>query len=465
MMHSSPPKDHEAFRDENTKGKKMTESLAIDGGTPVLTEQDFRNWPVITDDDRRLVNEVLDSGIIAGGTAPQVSALEQEWAEYVGLEHCLTTCSGTAALHMALAALDVGPGDEVITSAFTFLASASCALHQNAIPVFVDIDPRTFCMNPDRLEKAITERTKAIIPVHIQGLTADMDAIMAVARRHGIPVVEDACQAHGATYKGRLAGTFGDIGVWSLNALKNLPGGEGGLLATNSTDLLDKAKLVRSFGDDTDEITHRRIYNASILGYMYRNQELPAALARGQLRHLDELNTRRIANAQHLTRALSEIPGVIPPYCPPECKHVYFMYAVRFSPQDAGVDVTPREFRIAVEKALTAEGVLVGQWQTVPVPAQDLFQSKLGYGGSSYPWTVNEAQGLEYRYDRSDYPVASELCDAYTVVHGIHPPNDLDTMEKIVAAFRKVFGQLEMVLRHVDDDIEAWVDYRLYGTA
>ena len=152
----------------------VKEKLAIGGGTPVLARGDYANWPIIGPDDRRLVNEVLDSGIVAGGTAPQVSALEREWADYVGTKYCLTTTSGTAALHMALAAVGVGPGDEIITAAFTFLASASCALHQNAIPVFADIDPRTYNMDPAALEAAITPRTKAIIPVHIQGLPADL---------------------------------------------------------------------------------------------------------------------------------------------------------------------------------------------------------------------------------------------------------------------------------------------------
>ena len=280
----------------------MAEKLAINGGTPILERGNFQNWPIITEDDRRLVNEVLDSGIVAGGTAPQVSALEKEWAEYVGSKYCLTTTSGTAALHMALAAVDVGPGDEVITSAFTFLASASCALHQNAIPVFVDIDPQTYNMDPAKLEAAINERTKVIIPVHIQGLPADMDPILEIARKHNLHVIEDACQAHGAMYKGRKAGTMGDVGTFSLNNFKNLCGGEGGLYVTDSEVYLNKGLLVRCFGDEVDEVSHRRLYNASILGYMYRNQELPAALCRGQLLHLDENNAMRIANADYLTR-------------------------------------------------------------------------------------------------------------------------------------------------------------------
>ena len=441
----------------------MSEKLAIAGGTSVLNRSDYRNWPIISADDRRLVNQVLDSGIIAGGTAPQVAALEHEWAQYVGTGYCLTTTSGTAALHMALAALGVGPGDEVITSAFTFLASASCALHQNAVPVFVDIHPRTYNIDPNKLESAITARTRAIIPVHIQGLPADLDPILAIARKHEIPVIEDACQAHGAEYKGRKVGSIGDIGTFSLNNFKNLPGGEGGLFTTDSETYLKKGMLLRCFGDEVDEVSHRRVYNASILGYMYRNQELPAALARGQLMHLDERNAVRIANAEYLTRELSKIPGVIPPYCPPECKHVYFMYNVRFDPGLAQVDCEPRRFRIAVEKALYKEGMLVGQWQTMPVPAQDLFQSKLGYAGSSYQWTINEAKGIHYDYNIDDYPVAKMLCDTYTIVHGMHAPNGQDLMAKIAAAFYKVFGNLGQALEHADDAIYPGADGKLYG--
>jgi dTDP-4-amino-4,6-dideoxygalactose transaminase len=441
----------------------MAEKLAIEGGAPVLRRSDFKNWPIVGPDERELVNQVLDSGVLAGGTAPQVKALEREWAQYVGSRHCLTTCSGTAALHMALAAVGVGPGDEVITSAFTFLASASCALHQNAIPVFVDIDPRTYCMDPGKLEEAITERTRAIVPVHIQGLAADLDPILAVARKRGIRVIEDACQAHGAAYKGRKVGAIGDIGTFSLNNFKNLCGGEGGFFVTENEEWVEKGTLIRCFGDEVDEVSKRRIYNASILGYMYRNQELPAAFARAQLRHLDERNSARIANAEYLSRELGRIAGIIPPYCPPESTHVYFMYNVRFDPRAAGVNCEPRRFRIAVEKALYKEGMLVGQWQTMPVPAQDIFQSKLGYGGTGFPWTINEAKGIRYDYSPDRFPVAKTLCDTYTIVHGMHAPNGRPLMEKFVAAFHKVFANLEGAVAHADDPIYPGADGALYG--
>lgn len=441
----------------------MSEKLGIDGGKPVLERSDFKNWPILSQDDRKFINEVLDSGVVAGGTAPQVKALEKEWAKYTGSKYCLTTCSGTAALHMSLAAVGVGPGDEIITSAFTFLASASCALHQNAVPVFADIDPRTYCIDPKSIEAAITERTKAIIPVHIQGQPADMDPIMEIAKKYNLFVIEDACQAHGAMYKGKMVGTFGNTGTFSLNNFKNLCGGEGGLFITDDEAILNKGSLVRCFGDEVDEVSRRRVYNASILGYMYRNQELPAALTRGQLLHLDEFNDVRIANANYLTKELSKIPGVIPPYCPEENKHVYFMYNVRFDPKAAGIDCEPRKFRIAVEKALYKEGMLVGQWQSMPVPAQDLFQSKLGYAGSGYPWSINESKGIKYNYDVDQFPVAKELCDTYTIVHGVHPPNGTDLMDKFVEAFKKVFANLDQVVAHADDEIYPGADGALYG--
>jgi len=302
-----------------------------------------------------------------------------------------------------------------------------------------------------------------IIPVHIQGLPADMDPVLEIARRHKLAVIEDACQAHGALYKGKKVGTLGDIGCFSLNNFKNLCGGEGGLFVTDNETFMEKGVLIRCFGDEVDEVSKRRVYNASILGYMYRNQELPAALTRAQLLHLDEHNRVRIANAEYLSRELGAIPGVIPPYCPPDRTHVYFMYNVRFDPKAAGVQCEPRRFRVAVEKALYKEGVLAGQWQTLPVPAQDLFQSKLGYGGTGYPWTINEAKGVKYNYDPARFPEAQKLCDTYTIVHGIHAPNGKKLMDRIVAAFRKVFANLEVAIAHAEDPVYPGADGKLYG--
>ena len=445
--------------------------LAIDGGKPTVKKEWYKAWPVLDQTDRDLVMGVLDRGIVAGGTAPEATKLEKEWARYCKRSYCLSATSGTAALHMALAAAGVEPGDEVITSAFTFLASASCALHQNAVPVFVDIDPRTYNINPRKIEAKITKRTKVIIPVHIQGLMADMAPIMRIARKHKLVVIEDACQAHGAKYRGKVSGSIGDMACFSLNNFKNLCGGEGGLLVTDDETYYNRGKLLRMFGDEVDDETQLRVYNASILGYMYRTQELPAAFARAQLKKLNRLNRLRQKNAGYLSRELAKIPGVIPPYVPKKQTHVYFMYNVRFDPKKAGVKATPREFRDAVEKALYCEGLQLGQWQTMPVPSQDLFQTMWGYGRSGCPWACHMYKGaLKKRkktdrpYDPADYPVAKALCENYTVVHGIHPPNDLKLMGKYVAAFRKVFSRLDVVMAHKDDRIFPHADGALYGT-
>ncbi len=268
-------------RRRKTMGTR-TEALAIAGGQPLLRRADYRNWPVITADDRRLVNEVLDSGIVAGGTAPMSASLEKEWAAYVGSRHCLTTVSGTAALHMALAACGIGPGDEVITSAFTFLASASCALHQNAHPGLRGHRSAHLLHGSRRSSRRQSRSARRrSSPCTSRGCPRTWTRSWPSPKKHKLFVIEDACQAHGAEYKGRKVGTIGDIGTFSLNNIKNLCGGEGGLFVTDDERPAEKGVLIRCFGDEVDEVSHRRIYNASILGYMYRNQELPAALARG----------------------------------------------------------------------------------------------------------------------------------------------------------------------------------------
>jgi dTDP-4-amino-4,6-dideoxygalactose transaminase len=399
----------------------------------------LKPWPPIDDRDRQAVQRVFDNQIVCGGGAPETVALQKEWAEYVGRKHCLATNSGTAALHMSLSAAQVGLGDEVIVPAYTFLASASCILHANAIPIFVDIDERTFNIDVTKIEEKITERTKAIIPVHLHGLPADIDEIMAIAKKHNLIVIEDACQAHGAEYKGKKVGSFGEFGAFSLNSSKNLCGGEGGFFVTDDDTYLMRGDMLRMFGDEIDDETQLRVYNAAILGYMFRTQENNA------IRH---------KNCTMLTEVLSDYEWVTTPYVPPDRTHVYWMYIVRFDPKKAGVDLSPLEFRLALEKALHVEGVAVGQWQIMPVPAQDLFQTKLGHG-KGFPWKNNPLYDKEVTYRGEDYPVATALCEDYTAIIGTNPPNGGELMEMYAEAFRKVFGDLDAVVRHKGDDIVA----------
>jgi len=240
----------------------MSKKLAIQGGAATVpaglekssfpteaSQGQVCSWPIITEEDITAVTNVLRRGIIWGFHAPEVSALEKEWADYNGVRYCVATNSGTSALHMAVAAGGVEPGDEVITPALSFLASATCILHHNAIPVFVDIDPLTFNIDPEKIKTKITGKTKAVIAVHLHGLCCDMDEINRIAKKHNLAVIEDAAQAHGAAYKGRKAGTLGNMAAFSLQESKNLTCGEGGLFITDDEDIFERATMVGRFGE------------------------------------------------------------------------------------------------------------------------------------------------------------------------------------------------------------------------
>ncbi|MFI5340394.1 MAG: DegT/DnrJ/EryC1/StrS family aminotransferase [Candidatus Methylomirabilales bacterium] len=435
----------------------MSDTLAIRGGTPVVRKDLHVRWPIITDEDKAAVLAALDSGILNGPYAPQVKALEEEWARYCGVKYALTTNSGTAALHTAVAAGGIGTGDQVITTAFTFLATALGVLQQNAVPVFVDIDPRTFNIDPAKIQERITSRTKAIIPVHIHGVPADMDPILAIARKHGLLVIEDAAQAHGSTYKGKRVGGIGDMGIFSFQGSKNLPAGEGGVVVTNCEELRDRANMIRMFGEDIRESDRKafdpsrplngaREYNSLMMGWMYRTNEMSAALCRSQLRRLDAwlANTRQ--NAAYLTEHLGRIRGVIPPFVPSDCTSSYYQYRIRLDPRAAGVDLPPKEFRSKVLAALKAEGLEVSLWQTVPVPGQTLFQERTGYG-LSCPWKC--PLGEEVKYDLGEYPETVKLL-ADSLVIGSHSyplfPQPMELMRSYVKTFQRVFANLDQVV-------------------
>lgn len=429
----------------------MSEKLAMLGGQRTVPKGAAVRWPVITAEDKKAVMEVLDRGVLCGPYAPAVKALEADWSSYVGTKHALSTNSGTAALHIAVAAAGVGPGDEVITTSFTFLASALAVLQHHGVPVFCDIDPKSYNIDVSQIEKKITRRTKAILPVHIHGLPCDMDEIMAIARKHGLVVIEDAAQAHGATYKGKKTGSIGDMGCFSLQASKNLPAGEGGLFCTDNTEMRHTANMVRMFGENIhDDLKSKmdpdypledpREYNAYMMGWMYRSTEMTAALARSQLGRLDANNANARRNGEYLTGHLSEIKGIVPPQVPSDRTSVYHKYRIRLDARAAGLDVPAVKFRDAVMQALAYEGVEVALWQTKPLPGQALFQERKGYGKGA-PWSCH--YDGEVSYDVAQFPETKRLLEE-TILVGAESyplfPQPLELMEKYVAAFRKVFA-------------------------
>ncbi len=435
----------------------MPDALAANGGCPVVPKGITRLWPRITDAERTAVLRVLDSGIFSGAHAPEVEALEKEFAEFTGSKRCLTTNSGTAALHIAVAAAGIGPGDEVITSAFTFLASALAVLHHNAVPVFADIDPVTFNISPSEIERKITSRTRAIMPVHIHGLPADMDEIRAIARKHNLTIIEDAAQAHGAVYKGRKAGTIGDMGAFSIQSSKNLSAGEGGLFVTNDETLYERANCVRQFGEKAADTTTAgldpehplddlRDYNAVTMGWMYRMTSLTAAIARCQLARLDDYNANARRNAEFLTRRLTKLELVSPPSVPADRTSVFHKYRVRLHPERLEAGLDSKRFRNALLRLLRREGVETVLWQVTPVPSQVLFQEQTGYGNGC-PWTCRKST---VRYRDEKYPETVKLLDNSLVIGSQSAPlagQDLELMHCYADAFEKVLSDRDTLIR------------------
>lgn len=420
-------------------------TLAVFGGEPTVDQRLIRPWPQIHVDDKAAVMEVLDADDLSVQRSHQAASLAKEWNEYLGSSHCVPTNSGTAALHMAVAAVGVNPGDEVIVPAFTFWASAAAVLHHNAIPVFVDIDPRTFTLDPEKLEAAITSRTRAVMPVHIHGMPAAMDEIMAIAARHDLRVIEDCAQAHGSTYKGRKVGRIGDVAGFSMQATKVLTtGSEGGLFVTDDDELYRSAALLQYFGELVAPGRERaeQEYNAVGLGWMYRGDVLGQALVRSRLRRLDEDNAARIRNCEFLSEKLKDIPGLRTPFVPPEISTVYYNYVVSVDPAELGLDVPVKTLRDRIQNAMRAEGVRIGLWQRQSVPAQDVFQSKIGYG-QGCPWTCKA--GREISYNGEDYPATNAFLDSHFYIFDVHPPNGIELMELYIRAFEKVMAEVDQL--------------------
>jgi len=315
--------------------------------------------PQIGEEEKQAVMEVLDSGIIAQG--PRVKAFEDAFAQMCGVNHAIATTSGTTALHLTMLAHGIKPGDEVITSAFTFIASANSILFVGARPVFVDIDPDTFNLDPDLIEAAITPRTKAILPVHLYGLACDMDPIMSIAKKHGLTIIEDACQSHGAIYKGRKAGSFG-TGTFSLYPTKNITSGEGGMITTNDPVIDEKCRVLRQHG-------MRARYYHDELGYNFRMTDIHAAIGLAQLKKLDKFNSVRLANAKFLSENLK---GVQVPVIPDGLTHVFHQYTVRV--RDGKRD--------ALRTYLQEHGVGSEVYYPVPIHKQSFYVSDLGYKDS-----------------------------------------------------------------------------------
>lgn len=411
---------------------------ALLGGTPVRNRP-FPAYPVIGDEEKRAVMEVLDSGQLSTFSASRqgflggrkIQAFEAAFASYHGVSHAIAVNSATSGLHAAVAACEVGPGDEVLVPPYTFTATATAVLHHNAIPVFVDVDPATFCMDPERIEAAITPQTRAIIPVHLLGHPADMDRILDIARRHGLKVIEDCAQAPGARYKGRLVGTMGDCGVYSFQETKNMATGEGGMVITNDPDLAERARMIRNHGEAVVAGEARK-YLTSTIGWNYRMTEIEAAIGIVQLGKLNRLNQGRRDLAAYLLDRLPRHAGLAYPVEAAHVHHVYHVFGMTYDEAAVGL---PRARFI---EALVAEGIPVGPGYPRPLYHNPLFQERLAYGKQGCPFTCRLYQGA-VSYAKGLCPVAEDLCaQAALWTFVVRPPASEADMQDIVNGFEKV---------------------------
>jgi len=415
--------------------------LAISGGEAIVPLHIKKDWPIITEDDIKAVSETIRRGPWGGSYQPEGNAFEDEWSTYCGTKYSLVTNSGTSALHCLVAGVGIEPGDEVIVPAYSFLASASAVLHQLSIPIFVDIDPQTYNIDPAKIGAAVSEKTKAIMAVDIHGMPADYDEINRIAQKYDLKVIEDACQAHGATYKGKKAGNLALGAAFSLQTTKNLPAGEGGILTTNSESIQEKASIFRVFGERL-EPGEVRPYNAENLGWNYRLPEYCSTLARRQLLRLDEVTRINQRNAEYLSKHLRKFDGIIPPFIPPDRTHAYYIYRVRIDSRTLGINnISSGQLRRIIQYSLTKEAVTTYEYQSVPIPGQLIFQEKKGFG-KGYPWSLPAArENIKYSID--DYPETIKALEESFCIGHVRAPNDLELMEYYIEAFKKVLANLD----------------------
>ena len=351
--------------------------------------------PLLGREEEEAVRKVLQSGMLV--QAKQVKSFEDAFADYIGVEHAVAVTNGTIALDLALKALRVGPDDEVIVPAFSFIATANCVLFQGAKPVFADIDQRTFNIDPSDVNEKITARTRAIIPVHMFGQPARMDPLKEIAHDHKLFLIEDAAQSHGAEYNGHKTGSLGDVGCFSFYATKNMTTGEGGLLTTSNRDLAQKVGLLRDHGQ-TEKYRH------TILGYNYRMTELSAAIGLVQLTKLDELNETRIKNATMLNAGIAKIRGLTTPYVEKSSRHVFYQYVVRVE------DDYPLE-RNKLADHLKERGIGTAVHYPMPIYKQPAYRT-LGYDKTTCPVTEESCRRV---LSLPIHPSVSEKDIQYTI--------------------------------------------------
>ena len=431
----------------NNSENKMNK-LAIKGGQR-LREQPMPARRTMGDAEKQAVIDVMDSGELSGffgSPGPQwlggekVQQFERKWADNYGYKHAISVNSWTTGLMTAVGAMGIGPGDEVIVSPYTMSASATAILFYGGIPVFADIDPDTFNITAATIEPRITPRTKAIMVVHIFGQTAEMEAIMMLARKYNLKVMEDGAQSPGVKYKGKPICGFGDIGGFSLNYHKHIHTGEGGMLVTNDDQVALRCQLIRNHGENLVEVQPIEDLT-NMLGSNYRLTEIQAAIGVAQLDRLDGYVAHRQRLAAHFGKQLTGIPGLTPAKVADGAEHAYYLYPVKYDASISGIS------RKAFVQAVNAELPPVQVWEQTgftegyvkPLYLSQLYQKKIAMGREGFPWNVNA--GIEYNYSKGICPVVERMFDhelIYTPL--MREPLTESDIDDFVDAIKKVLA-------------------------
>ena len=403
--------------------------LALYGGPKAKTTP-MGTGPRFGEEDLKYLKEAIDQNTHFYWYGNQVKQLTARFAELYGSPYCTATSSGTAAIHVALGICGVTAGDEVITSPVTDMGTIIGIVYQNAIPVFADLDPHSYTLDPKSVEAKITDKTKAIIAVHLTGGPTDMDAIMDIARRHNLKVIEDCAQSYMATYKGKLLGTIGDVGCFSLNDFKQISAGDGGLILTKTQEMYEAALR---FADKNYQrlASHDTSRDVPFIAPNYRMNELTGAVGRAQVERLESVCRRRTEVGDRISAAIGKLPGIYPPKVQPDSVSTYWFYMFRVDEKEAGIS------RNDFSEALAAEGIC-NQRGYIPscVYNYDLFVNRRGYQGTNCPFSC-PLNGHNVTYYEGLCPTAEEILNT-AIRFSIDEFTTDQDVEEIIAAITKI---------------------------
>ena len=425
---------------------KEKNKLALFGGEKVI-KNPFVSYNSIANEEKSAAIKVIESGVLSNflGTwgpdffgGPKVLEFERLCESFFGVKHAVVVNSWTSGLIAAIGAIGIEPGDEVIVTPWTMCASATAILHWNAIPVFADIDPNTYCLDPKSIRQNITPQTKAIMVVDIFGHSADMKSILAIAKEHDLKVISDTAQAPGAMYYGEYAGTLADIGGYSLNYHKHIHTGEGGILVTNSDIYADKLRLIRNHAEAVVEAKGEKNLT-NMVGYNFRLGEIESAIGIEQIKKLPSLIRKRQKISERLTEGLKDLKGLQLPFVENHCTHVYYSYPMVIDIKL--LNITKQK----IAQALTAEGIEgVGTGYT-NIHLLPIFQEKIAYGSKGFPWN-SEFCKRDVDYSKGICPVAESLHDDSHISIGLCQYElENNHVDLIIEAFKKVWSNLDIL--------------------